>query len=179
MGNELSSTLKRRSKKKGKSSSPQNTNDLLPTQTTAKAGNTGNCMPKTKREDTLDLSFDKRPRPSIPQTETSAESFGRPATPAQRPCKEPERDPVMITDILTDVKDRYHINPKELGHGHYGVVRKCMDRKTKEWYAIKSIRKSKVNKVDVLKREIDILKEVNHPNIIRLIEVHEDKKYLH
>jgi calcium-dependent protein kinase len=54
-----------------------------------------------------------------------------------------------------------------------------MDRKTKEWYAIKSIRKSKVNKVEVLKREIQILKEVNHPNIIRLIEVHEDEKYLH
>jgi calcium-dependent protein kinase len=54
-----------------------------------------------------------------------------------------------------------------------------MDRKTKEWYAIKSIRKSKVNKIEVLKREIDILKEVNHPNIIKLIEVHEDLKYLH
>jgi len=54
-----------------------------------------------------------------------------------------------------------------------------MDRKTKEWCAIKSIRKSKVNKIEVLKREIEILKEVNHPHIIRLIEVHEDAKYLH
>ena len=31
----------------------------------------------------------------------------------------------------------------------------------------------------VLKREIAILQEVQHPNIIRLIEVHEDTKYLH
>ncbi len=54
-----------------------------------------------------------------------------------------------------------------------------MDRKTKQWYAIKSIRKSRVSKIEVLKREIDILKDVNHPNIIRLIEVHEDDKYLH
>lgn len=85
----------------------------------------------------------------------------------------------MITDTLSDVRVKYHINPKEIGHGHYGVVRKCMDRDTKTWYAIKSIRKSKVGKVDVLKREIALLKEVNHPNIIKLVEVHEDQKYLH
>jgi len=88
-------------------------------------------------------------------------------------------DQVMITDALSDVRLQYHINPKEIGHGHYGVVRKCMHRQTKEWYAIKSIRKSKVGKIGVLKREIAILKEVRHPNIIRLIEVHEDQKYLH
>ena len=73
----------------------------------------------------------------------------------------------------------YHINPKELGHGHYGVVRKCMHRETKEWLAIKSIRKSKVGRIEVLKREIDILKEVDHPNIIKLRAVFEDQKYLH
>lgn len=66
-----------------------------------------------------------------------------------------------------------------IGHGHYGIVRKCMDRETKEWYAIKSILKSKVNKVEILKREIEILAEVDHKNIIKLIEVHEDLKYIH
>ena len=54
-----------------------------------------------------------------------------------------------------------------------------MDRETKAWYAIKSIRKSKVGKIEVLKREIEILKEVNHPNIIKLVDVFEDQKYLH
>mmetsp|Transcript_10884 Transcript_10884/g.23588 ORF Transcript_10884/g.23588 Transcript_10884/m.23588 type:complete len:492 (-) Transcript_10884:271-1746(-) len=87
--------------------------------------------------------------------------------------------PVMITDNMSDVRVKYHINPKEIGHGHYGVVRKCMDRETKIWYAIKSIRKSKVGKVDVLKREVALLKECEHPNIIQLVEVHEDQKYLH
>jgi len=87
--------------------------------------------------------------------------------------------PVMITDALSDVRANYHIDPKELGHGHYGVVRKCMHRDTGEWYAIKSIRKSKVSKIEVLKREIEILKEVKHPNIIALIEVYEDERYLH
>jgi calcium-dependent protein kinase len=54
-----------------------------------------------------------------------------------------------------------------------------MDRQTREWYAIKSIRKSKVGKIEVLKREIEILREVHHPNIIRLIDIFEDQKYLH
>lgn len=87
--------------------------------------------------------------------------------------------PVMVTNALSDVRIRYHVHPRSIGHGHYGVVRKCMDRETKIWYAIKSIRKAKVARVDVLKREIQILQEVDHPNIIRLIEVHEDVKYLH
>jgi calcium-dependent protein kinase len=54
-----------------------------------------------------------------------------------------------------------------------------MHRETKEWYAVKSIRKSKVGKIEVLKREIEILKEVDHPNIIKLVDVYEDEKYLH
>lgn len=54
-----------------------------------------------------------------------------------------------------------------------------MDRETNEWYAIKSIRKAKVSKIEVLKREIEILREVKHPNIIQLIDVFEDSKYLH
>jgi len=84
-----------------------------------------------------------------------------------------------ITDHLSDVRLSYHIQPKELGHGHYGVVRKCQDRKSGEWYAIKSIRKKNVHNVDVLKREITLLEEVDHPNIIKLKEVFEDEKYLH
>lgn len=44
---------------------------------------------------------------------------------------------------------------------------------------LQSIKKSKVSKIEVLKREIEILKEVKHPHIIELIEVYEDERYLH
>ena len=87
--------------------------------------------------------------------------------------------PLMITDALSDVRVQYHIEAQELGHGHYGIVRKCMHRTSHAQYAIKSIRKSKVSKIEVLKREIEILKEVDHPNIIQLKEVYEDERYLH
>ena len=105
---------------------------------------------------------------------TSAQTFNQPS---QRTY--PADGTIQITDALSDVRVKYHVNAKELGHGHYGVVRKCMDRETKQWYAIKSIRKAKVKKIEVLKREIEILREVKHPNIIELVDVFEDAKYLH
>lgn len=114
----------------------------------------------------------------IPNKEESADLNNDPSHSSKNSTMS-EPTGVMITDALTDVRIQYHISPKELGHGHYGIVRKCMNRETGEWYAIKSIKKSKVNKIEVLKREIEILKAVDHPNIIRLIEVHEDMKYLH
>jgi len=112
----------------------------------------------------------------VPNMDSSAVTLGDAKINARRDLHPGQ---VMITDAISDVRVKYHINPKEIGHGHYGVVRKCMNRETKVWYAIKSIRKSKVGKVDVLKREIALLKEVHHPNIIELVEVHEDQKYLH
>ena len=44
---------------------------------------------------------------------------------------------------------------------------------------MKTIKKAKVGRLETLKREIEILKTMDHPNIIRLIDVFEDDKYLH
>mmetsp|Transcript_36250 Transcript_36250/g.53154 ORF Transcript_36250/g.53154 Transcript_36250/m.53154 type:complete len:560 (-) Transcript_36250:497-2176(-) len=148
---------------------------------------------KAPRKDTLSLDKDEKENsegtaappqntsnpPNPPTMESSANTFDRPAGTKPKSTRNGKSGLVMITDALSDVRVKYHINPKELGHGHYGVVRKCMNRETKEWYAIKSIRKNKVSKVDVLRREITILGEVDHPNIIKLVEIHEDVKYLH
>mmetsp|Transcript_25268 Transcript_25268/g.53650 ORF Transcript_25268/g.53650 Transcript_25268/m.53650 type:complete len:586 (+) Transcript_25268:137-1894(+) len=205
MGNELSSsTRKGRSSKKGAIQSDASTHIVTPSPTpnfdesskargasagTANSSNPGVASPATKSKDeTASSNGSRRGSNSKKQSadssqnekkiamETSAVTLGD-ANISKRRDIHP--NPVMITDTLSDVRTKYHINPKEIGHGHYGVVRKCMDRETKVWYAIKSIRKSKVGKVDVLKREIALLKEVDHPNIIKLIEVHEDQKYLH
>jgi len=118
------------------------------------------------------------PKPKLPMDGESAHTFAPSKASASGHYRR-GTSPVMITDALKDVRVGYHIDPKEIGHGHYGVVRKCMHRESNEWYAIKSIRKSKVSKIEVLKREIEILKEVKHPHIIELIEVFEDERYLH
>ena len=61
-----------------------------------------------------------------------------------------------------------------LGEGHYGTVRKCQDKGSKQWYALKTIKKAKVRRADYLRREIDLLLTVNHQNIINVVDVFED-----
>mmetsp|Transcript_3976 Transcript_3976/g.5920 ORF Transcript_3976/g.5920 Transcript_3976/m.5920 type:complete len:500 (-) Transcript_3976:544-2043(-) len=90
-----------------------------------------------------------------------------------------KRESLFITSYVADVRVKYHVQPKELGHGHYGVVRKCQNRQTGEWFAIKTIRKSRVHRLESLKREIEIMQTLDHPNIIKLFDVFEDEKYLH
>merc|ERR1719486_1294964 len=63
-----------------------------------------------------------------------------------------------VTGHESDVHQQYDFEAKELGHGHYGVVRLAIDKITGENFAIKTIRKAKVSKYDALRREIDILK---------------------
>lgn len=84
-----------------------------------------------------------------------------------------------MTGHESDVHAKYDFEAKELGHGHYGIVRLATHKVSKEKFAIKTIRKAKVSKYDALKREIDILRACDHPNIIRLVDVHEDEKSIH
>lgn len=72
----------------------------------------------------------------------------------------------------------YEIDSKILGRGHYGVVRKCTNKMTDEVCAVKAISKKRVSRPEVLKREIEILKSVNHPNIIQIRGVYEDAHHV-
>ena len=101
---------------------------------------------------------------------------------------------IMFVVVVCHFLYRYDIH-EVIGQGTFGVVRKCSrkNKKTKkrnvggrsssgssqEMLAIKTILKSKVPDVEILKREVTILAEVNHPNIIKLIDVYEDTKYIH
>ena len=80
---------------------------------------------------------------------------------------------------MSDVFQFYSLDKKELGHGHYGVVRVGKHRETGQRVAIKTIPKAKVSRPETLRREIEILKQVDHPNIIKLYEVYEDSRNLH
>ncbi|CAD8187525.1 unnamed protein product [Paramecium pentaurelia] len=66
-----------------------------------------------------------------------------------------------------------------LGQGSYATVRLCIEKNSKIKYAIKIYDKSKINdnqKMNNIKREISILKRINHNNIIKLIYAIEDRK---
>ena len=71
-----------------------------------------------------------------------------------------------------------------IGAGQYGVVRTARRKKKGkaigEKYAIKSIEKRKTYAVlKLLRNEIQILREISHPNIVNLMEVYEDVRYIY
>ena len=66
-----------------------------------------------------------------------------------------------------------------LGTGAYDTVRMATEKNSKLKYAIKIYEKSKLldsQRMNNVKREISILKRVDHPNIIRLYYAIEDRR---
>jgi hypothetical protein len=71
---------------------------------------------------------------------------------------------------------------KELGKGSYAVVKLAKHKVTKENYAIKIYTKESLldpQKRNTVKNEINILKQLNHINIMKLYEVIDSSKYLY
>ncbi|CAN0021142.1 unnamed protein product, partial [Ascophyllum nodosum] len=86
----------------------------------------------------------------------------------------------LVTSVASrDVNDKYEIERSQLGHGLYGVVRRCWDKETREGFAIKTIKKSKVSHIESLRREVEIMRCVDHPCIIKLYDVYEDDLFIH
>ena len=95
------------------------------------------------------------------------------------------KDDVVIkaSDFVITHKDskafanHYKLDPNILGEGAFGRVQKCSRKGTNEERAVKIIDKSVMSESEKtrLLYEIDILKNLNHPNIVRLYEVFEDK----
>jgi len=77
------------------------------------------------------------------------------------------------------VESKYEIG-KELGRGGFSVVKEGTDRETGEKIAIKFIEKKFVDQEELklLGREIDIMKKVQHRNVLRLIEIYETDSHL-
>ena len=79
-----------------------------------------------------------------------------------------------------DIEIKYHVDPQILGSGRQGSVRGCIDRLIGRRYAVKSMRKSDPRfKTDGVIREITLLREICHRNVILLIDVFEDEDYVH
>ena len=65
---------------------------------------------------------------------------------------------------------------KQLGKGGYGKVYEVRNKKTKEIRACKHLSKLSIKNLEKFQREINILINADHPNIIKLYEIFESKR---
>ena len=89
-------------------------------------------------------------------------------------------DHFVTDDGYSDILEDYDILPTILGNGHYGTVRECLHRSTGEKFAVKSIEKRMISRLDHLRREVTLLRRIDdHPAIMKIIDCYEDFDYVH
>lgn len=78
-----------------------------------------------------------------------------------------------------EVTEKYDIG-RPIGDGHFSVVYCCMNKTTQQFCALKLIDKLKCRgRDDMIYNEVKILKQLNHPNIVKLIEEFDFSKQLY
>jgi len=85
---------------------------------------------------------------------------------------------IRLNDHRRRLKNRFELC-KKLGQGTYGKVQLGINKETGQRVAIKTIKKSKIEtEADLIRirREIQIMSSVQHPNIIHIYEVFENKE---
>lgn len=85
----------------------------------------------------------------------------------------------FIIDNTGKLQDFYDLEKKNLGEGSYGAVYKGINKSTGQPRAVKSICKDQMKNLERFKSEINIMKMMDHPNIIKLYESFEDKKNIY
>jgi hypothetical protein len=91
-----------------------------------------------------------------------------------------------LVSVMSSAKENFYIKYeiiREIGKGGFSIVYQCRDKVTKKDFAAKVVDlrplrlREKFNP-SRLKREVDIMGRLHHPNIIEFIEVYEDPDYL-
>ena len=80
----------------------------------------------------------------------------------------------------TDIRTVYTFK-KMIGGGHFGTVRTAhLKTDPQVTYAIKSILRENIEKdIKLLEEELFILRQVDHPNIVKYYETYIDEKYIY
>lgn len=88
----------------------------------------------------------------------------------------------ILSERTEEIKSQYTMG-RELGRGHFGVVRQCERIGTGEMVACKSINKESLKKKEEIKElqaEIGIMERLQgHSNVVQLTDVFEDSEAVH
>ena len=80
----------------------------------------------------------------------------------------------FILSRQEDIKELYSFKQK-IGDGGFGKVYKCKHRDMNSYRAIKVVSKERIENPAQFRNEIQALKLLDHPNIIKLYEIFEDE----
>ena len=81
----------------------------------------------------------------------------------------------FVSSKRNDINEDY-LMMSELGAGAYGKVYLSQDKRSLTYRAIKVIQKVRVEDYTSFTNEIDILKKLDHPNIVNIIETYENDR---
>lgn len=85
----------------------------------------------------------------------------------------------MPERINVEISKRYDIDAREIGSGGYGKVFVAKDREMKNRrVAIKKVIVFDEDKKKAFKREVLIMKQLDHPNICKLLETYEQGRFM-
>ena len=125
----------------------------------------------------IDIKFERKKKKSVTRIDDSR--FLKTFLPAQMGL------PVLAESLVTmqkgNINDKYKII-KKIGGGNYGSVYKARNNILNIIVAIKKMKKVKENEnedLNIKKNEIDILKKLSHPNIVKIYEFYSSKNHYH
>jgi calcium-dependent protein kinase len=81
----------------------------------------------------------------------------------------------FISHKTSSIFNDYDIDKKPVGQGAFGIVYKATEKDTGLVRAIKQVMNDNIKNYDGFMGEVAALKTLDHPNIIKLYEVYEDK----
>jgi len=147
-------------------------------------------FPSTQLPATVRMSYGRKEMDLIPDSGQN----GYPAEPKSSPDASPSfqemmlqngnsqpksrtdlRQRLMDLDFKKHIEERYEIESTKIGEGGFGTVSPAKDKATGIRRAVKMLMKAHVQNVDSLRKEIEITQKLDHPNIVRLFAVYEDR----
>ena len=100
----------------------------------------------------------------------------------EKPATKPEQKDVAIVEKIHAKRVSNYITGRQLGRGTFGDVRLATHMITGERVAMKILDKEKIKCEDDFRRvvrEIQVLKLLNNPHIVRLLEVIDTSRHIY
>lgn len=86
-----------------------------------------------------------------------------------------------VKKLRKDEVTKYYVLGEKLGTGSFAVVRKATRKSDGKAFAIKVIKKTKLNaeELAVVHDEVEIMHRINHPHAVQLYEMFETPKKIY